>query len=211
GNDATFAGLAEFRRGAAAGTGTAVHLFLDAGVGGALMDGGQLVTGISGTAGEYGHLPFGERGRPCQCGTRGCWNTAIDGDAIARLLGQPPPADQVSYSRAVFAAARAGARDEGKAVSNVARSLGRGAAALVNALDPGIVTVGGLGPDLLAIAGAAASTAYRAGLMASRAAAPPPLVPARFGDEGPLVGAAEEGFARVLDGETIAHWTARQR
>jgi predicted NBD/HSP70 family sugar kinase len=211
GNDATFAGLAEHRRGAAAGAGTVVHLFLDAGVGGALMDGRGMMAGATGTAGEYGHLPLGEPNRPCQCGARGCWNTSLDGQAIARFLHQPAPADQVAYTRDVIAAARAGGPDETRAISRVARSLGRGAAALVNALDPAMVTIGGLGPDLLAIAGGAATTAYHDGLMAFRRAEPPPLVPARFGAEGPLTGAAEEGFSRILASDAAGQWAARQR
>lgn len=210
GNDATFAGLAEHRRGAAAGEGTVVHLFLDAGVGGALIDGHRMMAGTSGTAGEYGHLPLGKRNRPCQCGARGCWNTSLDGNAIARFLHQPAPADQVTYSRQVIAAARAGGRDEGRAIRRVARSLGQGAAALVNALDPAMVTVGGLGPDLLAIAGPAARAAYEGGLMAFRRAEPPPLVPARFGADGPLTGAAEEGFTRILTSQSTGQWAARQ-
>jgi predicted NBD/HSP70 family sugar kinase len=210
GNDATFAGLAEHRRGAAAGAGTAVHLFLDAGVGGALTDGRGLMAGATGTAGEYGHLPLGERKLVCQCGAQGCWNTSLDGLAIARFLHQPAPADQVAYTREVIAAAQAGGRDEGRAIRRVARSLGRGAAALVNALDPAMVTVGGLGPDLLAVAGGTTTAAYHDGLMAFRRVAPPPLVPARFGAEGPRTGAAEEGFTAILTSEAAGQWAARQ-
>ena len=120
------------------------------------------------------------------------------------------PADQVAYTRDVIAAARAGGRDEGRAVRRVARSLGRGAAALVNALDPAMVTVGGLGPDLLDFAGGTASAAYHDGLMAFRRAEPPPLVPARFGAEGPLTGAAEEGFSAILASDAAGQWAARQ-
>ncbi|WP_309234128.1 ROK family protein, partial [Micromonospora sp. ATA51] len=31
------------------------------------------VTGAHGAAGEYGHLPLGDRRRHCPCGARGCW------------------------------------------------------------------------------------------------------------------------------------------
>ena len=75
--------------------------------GGAVIEDGRLVLGALGTAGEYGHMPFGDPAQPCRCGARGCWNTAIGGAAIARLLNQPSPADEVSYSRQVFAAAQA--------------------------------------------------------------------------------------------------------
>jgi predicted NBD/HSP70 family sugar kinase len=214
GNDATFSAVAEARRGSAAGAASTVHLFMGAGLGGALIEDGRLVLGATGTAGEFGHMPFGDPARQCRCGARGCWNTAVEGAAIARLLNQPPPADEVSYSRQVFAAAQAslapGAahRAELDAVHAVARSVGAGAAGLANALDPGIITLGGLGRDLLDIAGDQVYPAYVAGLMQFRRATAPPLVPARFGDDAPLVGATEEAFSAILTDEGLRAWSA---
>jgi predicted NBD/HSP70 family sugar kinase len=217
GNDATFAAVAEARRGAAAGAASLVHLFMEAGLGGAVIEDGRLVLGALGTAGEFGHMPFGDPAQPCRCGARGCWNTAIEGAAIARLLNQPPPGDEVSYSRQVFAAARArlvpGAppRAEFTAVQAVARSVGAGAAGLANALDPGVITLGGLGRDLLDIAGDQVYPAYLAGLMMFRRASPPPLLPARFGDDAPLVGAVEEAFSAMLTDEGLRAWSSARR
>jgi len=217
GNDATFAAVAEARRGAAAGAASLVHLFMEAGLGGAVIEDGRLVLGALGTAGEFGHMPFGDPAQPCRCGARGCWNTAIEGEAIARLLNHPPPADEVSYSRQVFAAARAslvpGAppRAECDAVRAVARSVGAGAAGLANALDPGVITLGGLGRDLLDIAGDQVYPSYLAGLMTFRRASPPPLLAARFGDDAPLVGALEEAFSVVLTDEGLRAWYSARR
>ncbi|MCU4186577.1 ROK family protein [Acidiferrimicrobium sp. IK] len=208
GNDATFAGLAEQRCGAAVGTSTAVHLYLDCGVGGVLVDSGRAVLGTAGAAGEFGHLPFGSSSRRCGCGALGCWNTVLDGAAIARMVGQPAPRNAVAFAAEVLEAAAAGKPVELRAARALGRSLGRGAAGLVNALDPELVTVGGLGPALLAVAGRQVEAAYRRGLMAFRATGAPPIVPARFGADGPLTGAAEEGFARVLTGPGIDEWAA---
>jgi predicted NBD/HSP70 family sugar kinase len=217
GNDATFAAVAEARRGAAAGAASLLHLFMEAGLGGAVIEDGRLVLGALGTAGELGHMPFGDPAQPCRCGARGCWNTAIEGAAIARLLNQPSPADEVSYSRQVFAAARAslvpGAPPgaELDAVQAVARSVGAGAAGLANALDPGVITLGGLGRDLLDIASDQVYPAYLAGLMTFRRASPPPLLPARFGDDAPLIGALDEAFSAVLTDEGLRAWSSVQR
>ena len=52
GNDATFAAIAEARRGAAIGAGSMLHLYIDAGVGGALIEGGRAMPGANGMAGE---------------------------------------------------------------------------------------------------------------------------------------------------------------
>jgi predicted NBD/HSP70 family sugar kinase len=214
GNDATFAAVAEARRGSAAGATSMVHLFIEAGLGGAVIEDGRLVLGATATAGEFGHMPFGDPAQPCRCGARGCWNTAIEGAALARLLNQPPPADEVSYARNVFAAAKASLnplaphRAELGAVQAVARSVGAGAAGLANAMDPGIVTLGGLGRDLLDIAGDHLYPAYLAGLMQFRRASPPPVKPARFGDDAPLIGAIEEALSAVLTDEGLHAWSS---
>ena len=144
---------------------------------------------------------------------RGCWNTAVDGSALARALSQPTPADDISYSRQVFAAARASVGSDAlghaelKAVQGVARSVGTGAAGLANALDPSTITLGGLGRDLLDIASDHLYPAFLAGLMRFRRTSPPPLVAARFGDDGPLTGAIEEAFSAILTEEGLRAWS----
>ena len=104
GNDATLAGLAEARSGAARGAGTALHLLVAAGLGGTLVVNGEPVTGAHGAAGEYGHVPFGDRRMECPCGAHGCWDLSVDGRALARHLAEPPPDDPVAYAREVCVA-----------------------------------------------------------------------------------------------------------
>lgn len=209
GNDATFAAVAEARRGSATGATTSVHLYMGAGIGGAVLERGRLLAGSRGMAGEFGHLPFGERHRRCGCGAAGCWNTSLDPAALAGALGREVPEEGVTFFRATLAAASGGAREELAALALLASSLGRGAAGLANALDPDLVTVGGLGRELLATAGEAAQAAYLEGLMRRRRDPPPPLVAATLGDEAPLVGAAEQAFATVLSDEGLAAWAER--
>jgi len=206
GNDASLAGVAESRHGAAAGAGTTVYLHLEAGLGGALVEAGRAVRGAAGAAGEFGHMPFGEPARRCRCGAAGCWNTSIDGRAVARLLRQRAPADDMGYFRRVLASARTGDPVALAAMQAVGSSLGRGIAGLVNGLDPHLVVVGGLGPDLLNVAAAEVTAAYRDGLMAFRAAPPPAVLPARLGADGPLLGAADEAFAELLTDEGLQAW-----
>ncbi len=214
GNDASFAAIAEARRGAAAGAGSVLHLYMDAGIGGAVIEAGRLVLGATGTAGEFGHMPFGDPAQQCRCGARGCWNTTLDGAALARALNQPQPTDEVSYVRHVLAVARAAhvvQHEEVAAAQQMASSAGRGVAGLVNAFDPDIVTFGGLGRELLEVAGDHVYAAYLAGLMHFRLSAPPPLVPAHFGDDAPLVGAAEEAFSAFLTEGGLRSWLPRRQ
>ena len=208
GNDATFSAVAEARRGAAVGAVSSVHIYMDSGVGGAIIDAGRVVLGANGRAGEFGHMPFGRRDALCRCGARGCWNTILDGTAWARALGRPSPVDEVSFSRDVLSAARAGCGPESRIVEHAAAGLGRGIAALVNALDPEIVTVGGLARELVDIAGDRVDRAYRKGLMAAIAAHPPTIAVGALGERAPMLGAAEHAFDAVLQDPALATWNA---
>lgn len=201
GNDASLSALAEVTRGAAAGSAISLHLFMDSGIGGALVDDGRVTGGARGMAGEFGHMPFGSPRVRCRCGARGCWNTQLDGLALARALGEPPPepAAEVSYSHSVVSAARAGDRARGDAAGRAAAALGRGAAGLVNATDPNLVVLSGLAAELLAAAPQRLRRAYRDGLMSTMAATPPELVPGTVGSRAPLVGAAESAFGALSD------------
>jgi hypothetical protein len=44
-----------------------------------------------------------------------------------------------------------------------------------------------------------------------RLSAPPPLVPAHFGDDAPLVGAAEEAFSAFLTEGGLRSWLPRRQ
>ena len=197
-NDADDTAIGELRRGAAAGTDSALVLFMDSGVGGALIDNGRIMRGAHGMGGEFGHLPFGSRSVRCRCGARGCWNTELDGAALARALERPVPADEVTFSRSVIDAARDGAYAERRAVRAVAQALGRGAAGLVNACDPERVVLAGLAAELLNVAPGPLQDGYRNGLMSPRADDPPPILASALGDRAPLVGAMESAFAPAL-------------
>ena len=159
-----------------------LNLFMDSGVGGVLIEGGQVVAGAHGMAGEFGHMPFGARRTRCRCGARGCWNTELDGAALAAGLALPVPADEVSFSRAILTAARNGRRDELRVVGRAAGALGRGLAGLVNATDPELVVLGGLASEMLLAAPARIERTYRDGLMSTIAARPPALVGGTLGD-----------------------------
>ena len=197
GNDATLAASAESRRGAAVGASVALHLRIEAGLGGAVVDHGTALVGATGASGEFGHMPFGDPEVSCPCGARGCWGTAVDGTALARLLGRPAPEDHVAYARRLIRSTTADPAERA-AVTAVARALGRGIAGLVNGIDADLVTLGGLGIDLLAVARDDVEVAFRAGLMAYRRDNPPPIRPAALGDDGPIAGAAEEAWSALL-------------
>ncbi|MFC5748967.1 ROK family protein [Actinomadura rugatobispora] len=206
GNDASMAGLAEARRGAAAGARVSLHLTVEVGVGGILIVDGRPVEGATGAGGEFGHMPFGDPGLSCPCGARGCWDLAVDGRAMARALGRPEPRDPRTEAERILAAARSDPAARA-AVGEAARALGRGAGALVNALDPELVTLSGLATGLVATAPDELDEGYTAALMRFRRAGPPPLVPSALGPASPLTGAAEAAFDAVLSDGGFQSWS----
>ena len=210
GNDATLAGVAEARRGAAKATRTSLHLTVLVGVGGILVVDGAPVAGATGAAGEFGHLPFGDPSSECpSCGAKGCWDLQVDGRALARLLGDPAPPDPYRYTTEVIAAAE-GDDWARAAVAHVAGALGRGIAGLVNAYDPEVVTLGGLGPQLVGTAEEAFQNSYRQGLMRFRRGSPPPIIAAAYRQDGPLRGAIELGLDLVVCEAGLSAWSAEQ-
>jgi predicted NBD/HSP70 family sugar kinase len=209
GNDATLAGVAEARTGAATGSRTGLHLLIEAGIGGCLTADGQPVRGATGAAGEYGHLPFGDRALRCHCGAVGCWELEVGGVALARRLGEPPPASPRGYTVEVLARARTEPA-AGAALAALANALGAGIAGLVNVHDPDIVTLGGLAGPVRAAAPDGFAAAYRGGLMAFRRAQPPPVLDASHGEQGPRRGAAAVGLDHVTTEAALATWADEQ-
>jgi predicted NBD/HSP70 family sugar kinase len=208
GNDATLAGLAEARRGAGARARVVLHLIVAVGVGGTLVVDGTPVDGTTGAGGEFGHLPFGDPGRSCPCGARGCWDLEVGGRAMARLLGEPPPrnprtrAEQVIATAAVDPAARL-------AVQATARALGRGIGGLVNATDPDVVTLSGLAVEIMQSAPGELESGYRAALMRFHRSSPPALTTTTLGSHSQLTGAVDRGFDAVLTPDGLDAWSGR--
>ena len=208
-NDATLAGVAESRHGAARGAGTALHVTVEVGVGGVLVVDGLPVRGATGAGGEFGHVPFGDRRLRCPCGARGCWDLTVDGRALARHLGAAAPPDPRAYATDVLA--RCGRDSEARAaVNRVGKDLATGLAGLVNALDPEVVTLGGLAEPLRAAAGPHFTDALTGGLMAFRRPNPPPVLAAELGDEGALHGAAASALDTVLSEDGLDAWVAKR-
>lgn len=187
-NDANCAAYAEAAAGVARGVSSAVLVTVGTGIGGAVIVGGRVVRGMNGMAGEFGHMQVVPDGLACECGLRGCWEQYCSGRALERVM-------RVALGShldgpAVAAAARSGDTVARQAIASVGTWLGVGIAALVSALDPELVVVGGgvsaVGDLLLDPA--------RAGLLDSLQATSyrtvPPLVPAAFGPEAGAVGAA---------------------
>ena len=195
-NEADLGALIELRRGAARGADDLLFIAGEVGVGGGIVVAGQPLTGVSGYAGEIGHLPVNPAGRPCRCGSTGCWETEIGEEALLRRAGRPADGGRQAVDE-VIAAAAAGEPAALTAVAEVGRWLGIGVAGLVNVLNPRVVVLGGLFSRLYPLLIERVEEQLdRFTLAAPRANVR--LAPAQLGIDAPLLGAAELAFEPFL-------------
>ncbi|MGH2891368.1 MAG: ROK family protein [Solirubrobacteraceae bacterium] len=202
-NDGNAAALAEHRAGAARGARDALVLTLGTGIGAGLILGGELYRGARGGAGEVGHMEIDFDGEPDgdNCPGQGCAELFASGRALVR------EAQRLASERPDSALARAVASGRGltgpavtelahdgdpaaiEAVRLIGARLGVVITSLVNLLNPELVVVGGgviaAGELLLA---PAREVVERRTLPFLRERLR--IVPARFGVEAGMIGAA---------------------
>ena len=163
------------------------------GIGGALIVGDELRHGAYGTAGEIGHMIVERDGRPCPCGSRGCWEQYASGRAFVRAAKEA--GFEAVHGSEVTAAAKNGDEAAIRVFDEIGTWLGLGIASLVAVLDPSVVVVGGgvsAAGDLLLAPARAAFADY----LTARGRRPEPqLVLATLGPDAGLIGAAD--LARV--------------
>ena len=193
GNDLQCFALSEAHGGAADGYPTMFGAILGTGAGGGFCVQGRLLSGFNGLAGEWGHwsMPgdlLQRHGLPvleCGCGLRGCMERYVSGSGVAaieRHLG-----GCATDASAVIAQAEAGDARARHALEVHCDLLGHCLAALVLALDPHVIVLGGglsqYAPLYQQLPSAIATHLFD-GVQV------PPLVPPRFGDAGGARGAA---------------------
>jgi predicted NBD/HSP70 family sugar kinase len=85
-NDANAAALAEYYMGSAQQVDNYVSVVANAGIGAGIVLGGQVFHGITGYAGEVGHVTLDPDGPPCHCGNRGCWERLASQSALVERV-----------------------------------------------------------------------------------------------------------------------------
>ncbi len=122
------------------------YLSVGTGISAAVAIEGRILRGVSGLAGEIGHVVAVPNGPPCACGLAGCLEAVAAGPAVERRAGRPP--------QEVFRAAAGGDADALEVTREVGAHLARAirGIALVYGVDR-IVLGGGLsraGPPFMA-------------------------------------------------------------
>jgi predicted NBD/HSP70 family sugar kinase len=196
GNVADVAALAEHIRGAAAGCENVVYLHEDVGIGAGIITGGRRLTGHGGYGGQVGHMVVRPGGRPCGCGSRGCWETEIGEHALLTAAGRTETWGREAVLAVIDAADRGDALAQA-AVRQVGDWLGFGVANLVNIFNPEMVVFGGTLRDVyLAAAAQVRSRLNAMALPACREHVR--LRTPKLGEDAALIGGAELAFEHLL-------------
>lgn len=140
-NESNCSAVAEMMWGAAVGYDDFILFTLDIGIGGAIVSRGQVISGIAGAAGEFGHMSLDPQGPLCRCGNRGCLEMYASMREPVRLASK-------RYCRPmsigdVIAMARDGDVGCRRLIEDTAEMAGRGLGLIGAALNPPLIVVGG--------------------------------------------------------------------
>jgi glucokinase-like ROK family protein len=157
-NEANIAALGEHYFGAAQGYDEVLYISATGiGLGGGIVHGGRVFSGVTGVGAEFGHMTMDPDGEICKCGNQGCWETQVSQQTLFRYIwrrvdqGEVSKLSEMAGSRRasltvpmIVEAARAGDSVALEALKIIGHDLGIGIASLVNVLNPELVVFGGL-------------------------------------------------------------------
>lgn len=144
-NESNLAALAEHWQGAARGLTSFICVFGEIGVGGGIYVDGELYRGSHGFGGEFGHVTVDPNGAVCACGSRGCLETIVGQEAIARECGVELATGgrMQSVTAELVRRAEAGDTPVLRTLEGVGATLGVALASAVNLFDLNAVVLGG--------------------------------------------------------------------
>jgi len=105
------------------------------GVGVGIFSEGRLVRGLSGMAGEFGHVPLDMEGPGCSCGGRGCWEVYASNRAALRYYQESGAAACPGFHH-LLELAEIGDPAAVGALNRMAHAIGRGTRMIVAGIAP---------------------------------------------------------------------------
>jgi glucokinase len=199
-NDADAAALGEWVWGAGQGTQTFMLVTVGTGIGAGLISGGRLYRGVDSAHPEIGHMVIDPAGPHCLCGAHGCWESLASGPSMARLAQARHPQGLYRSAAELCAAALEGDEHAQQAVERTAYYLGLGLANLVTLFTPEVIALGGgLMQALPQFRPAIDAVIDRMCKLVPKEQVR--IVPAHFGAQAGLVGAARVGLEAIQHGQ----------
>lgn len=124
-----------------------IALTVSEGIGTGIIANGQLVSGVEGMAGEFGHVSINEDGPLCRCGNRGCWETYASNvatvnyytSASARSNGSSPGERATPSFEDIMRLCEQGDKRAIEAIDRMAYYLGIGTSVLITSFAPSLI------------------------------------------------------------------------
>ncbi len=145
-NGAKTLALAEKWFGAAREVSNGVVALLGRGIGLGIISDGRILEGAASSAGEWGHTKVSIGGAACNCGSNGCLEAYIGGDAIVRRwreAGGAPSSNEEAAIDELLGAAENGDATATAVLYETIEILGLGLSNLVNLMNPERIVLGG--------------------------------------------------------------------
>lgn len=152
GNDANVAALGEMWMGGGKGSSDMIMVTLGTGVGGGIITGGKVLTGVVGAGGEIGHIHVSDQETEhCNCGNTGCLEQFASATGIARLArrklassGKDSLLRQKAVSaKTVFDAVKEKDELAMEVAEEFGKYLGDGLAVIAGVVNPDTIVIGG--------------------------------------------------------------------
>jgi len=211
-NDSSMIALAELKFGLARQRENVMVVNIGWGVGLGMVIQGELFRGHTGFAGEFSHIPLFDNDILCECGKRGCLETAATLLVVAKKAMEEIAKGKVSkltlessYEKmvmSVMAAANTGDQYAIELLSDMGYKIGKGLAILIHIVNPELIVLSGRGADVGKILMAPMQQAIHQ-FCIPRLAENTELKVSKLGHDAELIGAA----ALVMEnyGQSVFH------
>ncbi len=138
-NEANAGAQGELNFGAARDVRHLLYISAGSGIGSGIIIGGELYKGARGYAGETGHMTIEAQGKPCSCGSRGCWELY----ASEKTYDNPGLSLPARTTGELVRHAISGQPDVLQHFASIGEYLGIGVTNLINSFNPELIVIGG--------------------------------------------------------------------
>ncbi|WP_211296359.1 ROK family transcriptional regulator [Paenibacillus donghaensis] len=138
-NEANAGALGELNFGAARDVRHLLYVSAGSGIGSGIIIEGELYKGARGYAGETGHMSIEAEGKPCSCGSQGCWELY----ASEKTYDTPALPLPARTTPELVAHAAAGEPNTLSHFNTMGEYLGIGVTNLINSFNPQLIVIGG--------------------------------------------------------------------
>ncbi|RIW37429.1 ROK family transcriptional regulator [Bacillus salacetis] len=135
-NEANAGAVAEMQFGSGIAHSNIIYISAGIGIGTGIIIDGELFQGKNGFSGEMGHMIIEMNGKPCSCGSRGCWEAYASEHALMEFAGNGESLETLLKK------AEAGDEEAISLFRKIGHYLGFGINNIINTFNPDQVIIG---------------------------------------------------------------------